>query len=345
MKTKPYKIFLRTPWIDTFFLTIYSDFFVETKNKEEADICFVEYDPKQDVKAEPKTVYVLNFNRKLTPRKNIRTSNAVDQHYIEGMTFDGIVFCKTFDLYADNFINGPLPHMRYENISKDKEFFRVIDESPFKHYNKCVWKARVGTHITRKTAIDYLNNKNDKRLELTCWTPESGMPYSWKNHGTKPTQEWEYDNYFDELSKSDLGLVIRGDRPWLFSFWDVVRAGSIPVCINTQYHNLGWEDIGYDPNDLFLSYDLTKNDTLGDVYEGIDKLLKNPDKCIQMKKNMRKFYKEIYLTDRSHKQKNVAPWLNGFTDFYAAKIIEIIENGFKLKSNKLFCNKIFDIKQ
>jgi hypothetical protein len=100
-------------------------------------------------------------------------------------------------------------------------------------------------------------------------------------------------------------------------------------------------------DDYFLTYDLTKGDTLEDVYEGIDGLLKNKEKCLEMKHKLKSFYKEIYLTDRTHLHDfgdTKLTGLMGFGDFFAAKVIEIIENDFVLKDNKLFCDKVFEIK-
>ena len=337
MSKPPYK----TSRSGGFLCKLYPEYFVLTKNEEDVDVFFEEYDPvlQKNLIAKPKTIYWININD--YKRQNIRNADTVDQHFLQDNTCNGIIFGKTLDLYGDNIINLPLGHMLFESISKDRNFFKEVSETPFEYYNKCYWRGNK-THITRKTLIDFLYKKKDNRIDAEFWEPKTGSTY---RPNEKRPDSWEYDNYFKALSKSDIGLCIRGDRPWLYSFFDIVRAGSIPVCINTQYHNLGWENIGYDINELLLSYDLTKGDKLEDVYNGIDELLKNRDKCLRMKKNLRHFYKTFYLTDRSHNVEHVPKKYIGFSDFIAAKIIEIIEDSFILKDKRLFTNRVFDIKR
>jgi hypothetical protein len=325
------------------FCFLYPEFFIQAKDGDEPDIYFRYYDPmaQPNSKPEPKTIYRLAIDNKIHRRKNIRVSDLSDQHYLNNTAFDGIIFNTHLDLRGENIISKVLPHMPCDKISKNKDYFKETSNEEFKFYNKCFWRGG-NTHITRTKVIDFLNSKNDTRLDLSLWRPTTGRIYGQRS--SKRPNEWEYDEYFKNMSMSDIGLCIRGDRPSMYSFFDVVRAGAIPVCINTQYPNLGWEHIGYNTNDLFLSYDLTKGDTLEDVYNGIDNLLKNKEKCLEMKKNLLKFYKEIYLTDRSHAYEKTPPSFIGFADFFAAKFIEIIENNFVLKDNKFFCDKVFEIK-
>ncbi|MEN9445615.1 MAG: Exostosin family [Bacteroidota bacterium] len=338
MKKLPYK----TNKTGSLFCEYYPEFFTLAKNDTETDIFFKNYNPilQKNLKPSPKTIYFFQYDKKSCPRQGIRTSDVVDQHYLQNVTFDGIIFAKTLDIFGPNIINNLIPHTPHLSISKNKDYFKEINNEEYKFYNKCFWRGGY-THVTRRKVLNFLNKKNDARFDVSHWTPKTGKIYDAES---KSPDEWEYDEYFKNLSTSDIGLCIRGDRPWIFSFFDVIRSGAIPVCVNTQYHNLGWENIGYDINNLFLSYDLTKGDTLEDMYNGIDNLLKNKNKCLEMKKNLRKFYKEIYLTDRTHTFDNVKRYLTGFGDFFVAKVIEIIENNFVLKDNKFFCNKVFQIK-
>ena len=329
--------------ITKFLCDKYPDFFSLTNEKKNADVSIKTWDPtiQKNLYAESKTIYVINFNKKKFPRTTRRISDMVDQHHVQDATFNGISFCMGLDMMGEHIISKPLPHMPYEAISKNKDYFKEISNEEFKFHNKCFWRGGY-THIIRQKIINFINNKKDLRFDLKFWRPKTGEIYI---PGKKRPEAWEYDEYFNNLSNSDIGLCIRGDRPWLFSFFDIIRAGAIPVCINTQYHNLGWEKIGIDWKDLFLSYNLTENDTLQDVYKGIDNLLKNKIKCLEMKKNLRYFYKNIYLTDRTHNFDNILKGVLGFGDFFAAKIIEIIENNFNLKDNKFFCETVFKIKK
>ncbi len=326
-----------------FFSKIYPEFFIQVKDGDEPDISFEKYNPitQPNLKPTRKTIYLLSIDTNIDHRKNIRTSDLVDQHYLNNVNFHGIIFNTHLDLMGENIISKLLPHMPCNSISKNKDYFKDTINEEFKFYNKCFWRGG-RTHITRKQVIDFLNSKNDSRFDLSLWRPITGHIY--KPDGPRP-EGWEYDEYFKNMSMSDIGLCIRGDRPWMYSFFDVIRAGAIPVCINTQYHNLGWEHIDYNTNNLFLSYDLTKGDTLEDVYNGIDNLLKNKEKCLEMKKKLRKFYKEIYLTDRTHSFEKIPKAFVGFGDFFTAKIIEIIENDFVLKDNKFFSKNALEIKK
>jgi hypothetical protein len=340
---RPYKIYeIKNPKIKSI-IDMYPDFFVYTQNKNEVDCYIKRYDPttEPNLKPEPKTIYILNIDHKIFPRKNIRRADIVDQHYFNNVTFDGIIFNMGLDLMGENIISKLGSHMPCDKISKNKDYFKEIGNEEFKFYNKCFWRGG-NTHITRTKVIDFLNSKDDSRFDISLWKPTTG--YTYKHNEPRP-EEWEYDEYFKNMSISDIGLCIRGDRPWMYSFFDVVRAAAIPLCINTQYPNLGWEHIGYNTSDLFLSYDLTKGDTLEDVYNGIDNLLKNEEKCLEMKKNLRKFYKEIYLTDRTHSFEQTPKQFLGYGDFFIAKVIEIIENNFVLKDNKFFSKNALEIKE
>ena len=290
-----------------------------------------------------KVIYFFQINNKQNPRRNIRTSDVVDQHFLKENDENLPVFCRTMDISAPNFVITPLCHNFPERISMEEDYFKIVNRQPNDRlFNKCFWRGSP-THYTRKNVVDFLNSKKNKLIDVDFWQAKTGSIY-----GDQPSPKaWEYINFFEEMKKSDIGLCIRGDRAWLYSFFDIMRAGAIPVCINTQYHNLGLENIGYKVDDLFLSYDLTKGDTLEDVYDGITRLLQNKEKCLEMKKNVTRFYKSIYLTDRTLNVKKIDyfPGLTGFGDFFAAKVIDIIENDFKLKDNKLFTETVFDIKR
>lgn len=332
-----------------YFYETFPDFFRKVKPYENPDVIFDTYDPtikKHKYKEQAEnTIFILNIDTKHGSRKNIRTGPRVDQHYLADTSFSKPLFAKSFDMYAPNLINSPIMHTRADLLSVDFDYFKTLSSQPIKFFNRCYWRGGP-SHKDRKQVLKFLGSKKDSRIDVAMWRPKKASSIYRQRPGGFDSSE--YTNYFRALETSDIGLCIRGDRPWLHSFLDVLRAGAVPVCINTQYHNLGWHHIGYDfKKDLFLSYDLEK-DTLEDVYTGICSLLEDKDRLFEMKHNIRKFYKDWYLSDRSHfvdKPKKVRPRYVGWGDFIAAKAVEIIKNNFVLNDNFLMCPTVLDIKK
>ena len=355
---RKYKIFFRQPnfYIAELLISKYNDFFERTENRIDADVVLEKYIPQKDVIQQPKkkTIYIFTRGTELKRDRSVwKILDTSDEHFIKKYPkFEGITFC-TYDVHPQkNMIRFPLNHMPHYRISQDKDYFKnLCKESEMNlFFNRCFWRG-APSHRIRNTVIPFLNKKNDSRLDLKFWKPKTGITY---NNNHPAPKAWEYSSYFNELRKSDVALCIRGDCEWVFSFFDIVRAGAIPVCINTGYSHLGWEKIGINWRDLFLNYDISStNDTVEDIYNGINNLLNDKDRCLMMKKNLRDFYKNIYLKDRGldlylllrdHPTNPKFIALCGWGDFFAGKIIEIIENNFVLKDNNFFSKNALEIK-
>ncbi|MEN9445614.1 MAG: hypothetical protein RL728_126, partial [Bacteroidota bacterium] len=280
----------------------YEDVFERVRDRHLADVIFDKYIPQKGITQTPKakTIYIFTRGRGLHAQRdrNVwRTIDVTDKHFIEQYPrFDGITFCR-YDVHPqENMIRVPLNHMPYNRISQDKDYFRQVPpiDQTGQFFNRCFWRGGE-THIIRDKIILFLKEKNDSRFDLEFWKAKTGTTY---NDRAKAPKAWEYNQYFIELQKSDAALCIRGDSEWIYSFFDIIRAGIIPICINTGYSHLGWEKIGIDYNNLFLSYDISSKDSVQGVYDGINSLLNDKERCRKMKTNLRKFYEEIYLTDR-----------------------------------------------
>jgi hypothetical protein len=342
-------------YIPEILLQKYSDFFEREQKYNHADVIFEKYIPQSGVTQAPKdkTIYIFVRGRELKRDKTTwRTIDITDKHFIENYPkFEGITFCRYEVHPQKNMIRVPLNHMPHDRISKDKDYFREVGiDQTDQFFNRCLWRGS-WTHIVRRKIVSFLKEKNDTRLDLEFWQAKTGRTYGLR--GSKAPDSWEYDQYFEELQKSDAALCIRGDTEWLYSFWDIIRAGAIPVLVNTGYQHLGWDKIGIDYKDLFLSYDISSEDSTLDVYNGINDLLNDKERCKKMKMNLRKFYQEIYLTDRGldlhllnedHPITPKYPGLCGWGDFFAGKVIEIVKNNFVLKDNFFLSKDGLEIK-
>jgi len=342
-------------YIPTILTQKYRDFFERVLDYNLADVIFEKYTPQKGVTQVPKAKTIYIFVRGKDPHmqrnRNVwRTIDVTDKHFIEDYPkFEGITFCRYEVHPQENMIRVPLNHMAYDRISQDKDYFKEVGiDQTGQFFNRCFWRGGK-THIVRDKIIPFLKEKSDSRFDLEFWKAKTGVTY----HVIKPPDAWEYNQYFAELQKSDAALCVRGDTEWLYSFFDIVRAVAIPICINTGYPHLGWEKIGIDYNDLFLNYDISFGDSAEDVYEGINSLLNDKERCRKMKTNLRKFYEEIYLTDRGldlyllNQDEAINPrypGLCGWGDFFAGKVIEIVKNNFVLKDNKFFSKNALEIK-
>ena len=270
-------------------------------------------------------------------RQNIRKNKLVDQFWINKYInyYEKNLIFTNLDCIGKNVINVPLGFMPAKNISQDIKYYQYHNKEVL--YNKKIfWKGRTFTHQIRTKILDFLECKNNPNINISYWNP-IGSPYL----DNKPPKT-EYDNFFNQLQASDMFLVIRGDLPWLFSFFDAIRAGCIPVCIDTFYGNLGWENIGIKKEDILLDFN-TDIDSFEYIYETISELILNKDKILFMKNNVINFYKQYILTDSYLKHTHTKFHTAGWGNFYIAKLLEIVENNYKINNNQFICSKFKEI--
>lgn len=194
-----------------------------------------------------------------------------------------------------------------------------------KNYNnKVFWSGRISTHETRKDVFEFYNAVDDSRFEILNFNENA---YQGLKEGT-------YEKYLDNLSKSDIVYILRGDRPWVHTFFDVIRTGCIPVMVSSM-NNYGWENIFKNVDDYMLRFDLREH-SMEYIHEQVTLLLEDKDRVLQMKANIRKFHDTFFKHDAEL----------GFSEFLLAKCIEIYKNDFDVNKvdNKLICSEVLNLK-
>lgn len=277
-------------------------------------------------------IYQINTSRNSFFRYGKRAGNEVDRPQIESLLsrFDNhksIPFFTTLDYKSNNTINIPLGFIRCGFIKKTPQYYKEYNQS-IKHHGNLFWRGDVTTHEIRNKVVNYFENKIN--FDISNWGPANGKFYT-----DNACTECEYDTYFDRLKQSDAFLIMRGDRPWTNSFFDCLRANTIPVCIDTFYHKLGWHKIGFKTDDLFLYFDF-KKDSLEKIENEIQSLLKDKDKVMHMKQNLLKFYEEFVLQDKYLMLHGASLPFVGWGGVIKTKMLEIHNNDYKLKDNYLF---------
>lgn len=284
---------------------------------------------------------ILMLLNKQGKRKDIRKGNLVDQFWTQKYIdfFSNPIF-STLDCKAKNVINIPLGFMPHAAISQCKKY-PFIQHDNNQYFGKIFWRGRILTHEIRSKIIPCFLNKRSQHVDIDLWNID-GEKYGIYGEPNKcQVPKEEYSNYFEGLKNSDFFLVIRGDLPWTFSFMDCIRAGAVPICIDTFYQNMGWENIGIRSEDLFLSFN-TDMHTVEEIYDKCLEILQDQERVLYMKNNVNKFYKKYILNDREFKS---GCSTNCWRDFIAAKIIEIQRNDHQLVNNQFISAIVNEIKE
>lgn len=290
----------------------------------------------------PKQILILSsyYNQnQIFERQNIRDGKLVDQFwtnkYIQYYNTNAIF--THFDCMGDNIINMPLGFIPSKNISQNIYYYKSYSPNNLKYYNKVFWRGRGSTHNIRKVLINFLKHKKHPNIDVEYWR-SNGNPYRQIKPGPA-----EYTTYFEQLKSSDIFLVIRGDLPWLNSFFDALRAGCIPVCIDTFYGSLGWENIDIKTEDILLDLNTTSS-SLNEIYQQIIELLANKDRVLHMKNTIRDFYHDYILTDRYLNKHHTTFHFSGWGDFFVAKVLDLVEHNYQITNNNFICSKVKEIK-
>ena len=284
-----------------------------------------------------------SFNDRLRSNRNLRTNFLNDQIMIE--RYVGHLsnpFFGGYDCLLDNLINMPLGFIPCEFISANSKYYNEINFDE-QYYRKLFWSGSKN-HDSRLPIVDYFKSRNSSEMEVDYWALPRGIsPYTDKRPDSS-----EYKNFINKMLKSDMFLVMRGDVPWTFTFMDCLMTGTIPICINTFYNRIGWQHIGYQPDDLFMSFDTRETD-VEEIYEKCLDLLHDEHRVKYMKDNIKSFYHKFIINDRLLTVGGTSNyWVNhliGWTDFWAAKLLEYVQNGYKLVNNQFICPHINVIKR
>jgi hypothetical protein len=256
-------------------------------------------------------------------RINYNVDNRIDIQFdqIKNKMFSHLDFCKTNIV---TYFHGPTSSM---TLNKRRNYWMVDKlQKNDKFHNKVYWRGNL-THVSRKKFFNFYNKLNDTRFQIEKFGINIYTDKTQKNLSS------QFDIYMNELCQTDISYVLRGDRPWANSFYDVIRAGCIPVMISSM-NDFGWENIMSDVDDYFLRFDI-RTQPMEYIHEQVCKLLEDEDRVLQMKANIRKLYKTFF----HH------PGYFGTLRFCWGKCLEIYKNNYDLckVDDKFICYDMLEL--
>jgi len=203
----------------------------------------------------------------------------------------------------------------------------TIDKKTIKNEtfnNKVFWSGAI-THSTRKDFLYFYNTINDERFNVSLFDQRI------YKDGLKTET---YETYLNNLSKSDVVYILRGDRIWVNTFFDVIRCGCIPIMINSM-NDYGWENIFQNVDDYMLRFDLREH-SMDYIHQQVLLLLKDKERVLFMKNNIRRFHDMFFKHNVKY----------GFSEFLLAKLVEIYKNDFDINKidDKFISTEILNLK-
>jgi hypothetical protein len=240
-----------------------------------------------------------NIDNRISPRPNFRS------------------FCFSCNDFYD------IPYMIQIPCGPEFGDNNIIENK--KYNSKVFWSGRIFTHETRKDVFEFYDAVDDNRFEILNFN---------ENAYQLGLKEGTYERYIDNLSKSDIVYILRGDRPWVNTFFDVIRTGCIPVMISSMNY-YGWENIFENVDDYMLRFDLREH-SMGYIHEQVVILLEDKERVLRMKANIANFYNTFFKHSSSF----------GFSEFLLAKCIEIYKSDFDLErvDDKFICSELLTLK-
>jgi len=297
-------------------------------SKDQADFSIIKRKSFNDIGSEffkdnSKTIYFIK-NRPNIKRVNIRkgycVDNRVDIPKLKNFCFSFNDFCNI--PYIIPMPNGPTPNTF---LSQKDNYWLDYNIKNTDFHNKVYWCGRSLTHESRKTFMKFYNSINDPRFHV------SELKVNIYQTDVDPSI---FNNHIERLSNSDVGFILRGDKSFANSFFDVIMSGCIPVMISSM-NNYGWENIFENVDDYMLRFDLREH-SMEYIHEQVVLLLEDKERVLRMKANIANFYNTFF--------KHNAPF--GFGEFFLAKCIDIYKNDFDLKriDDKIICSEILTLK-
>lgn len=275
---------------------------------------FNSYDPSKIQPCEISDIVGVRqkINRKVI---NIREGYCVDNEILPRPNFKN--FCFTSNDFCDipYLIPAPAgPQFSHNEYIENKNF-----------HNKVFWCGAL-THSTRKDFLSFYNTIDDERFNVSLF--DQRIYGDGFKAGT-------YEAFLDTLSKSDVVYLLRGDRIWANTFYDIIRAGCIPVMISSMNY-YGWENIFQNVDDYMLRFDLREH-TMEYIHQQVVSLIEDRDRVLRMKANIRRFHDMFFKHDCTG---------YGFSEFLLAKCVEIYKNNFDINKidNKFLCSEILSLK-
>lgn len=327
----PISIFTRPKIKDANFKDFSFDSIKFVDSEDEADFSIVkssieEYD-SEFFKERRKKYICLISALQYSQRKNIRNGYCIDDR------IDNIPNFKNFCFSTNDFCDIPylitMPHgpTSAKNVSQKPKYWLDYNIQNTSFHNKVYWCGRSGTHsTTRKPFMNFYNSIDDSRFNIS--------EFQFNVYGGKNIIPSIFTDHIDRLSSSDAAFVLRGDRPYAFSFFDVIMSGCIPIMISSMNY-YGWENIFENVDDYMLRFDLREH-SMEYIHEQVVLLLEDKDRVLHMKKNIANFYNTFFRHSANF----------GFGEFLLAKCIEIYKNDFDIEKidDKFICSEILTLK-
>ena len=213
-----------------------------------------EYDSN---KVKPNEVSILANPRKYADRKLLRCREGfcVDNRILPRPDFNNFCFTGNDFCGIPYLIPAPYGPKFGDNKTIKNETFN----------NKVFWSGAI-THETRGNVLSFYNTIDDKRFDVALFKETV-----YKN-GLKTGT---YETYLNNLSKSDVVYMLRGDRIWVNTFFDVIRCGCIPIMINSM-NDYGWENIFTNVDDFMLRFDLREH-SMEHIHQQVALLLEDKE--------------------------------------------------------------------
>jgi len=262
--------------------------------------------------------------------------NLVDHWWLDSLLIKNNFLVMTImDVQDEKIIHMPLGFMNQYHISQPNDYHKILIED-HSYQKRIIWRGN-DTHEMRKKIIPFLFKHNSGCFDVRF--SENFSPYS----PQKPNPGC-YRDYCKHVMFSDICLVIRGDLPWAFSFFDLLRLGTIPCLIDCYfYKNMGWENIGINPDDIMLSFE-TSETSFEEIADSILELYNNRERVLYMKHCIFKFMTEYIMNDFLLKMQNTQLKYSGWGDFIIAKYLEMKENNGPEQNTQFISRKVHDIK-
>ena len=298
-----------------------ADIQINTSDWNSESSCFTNHE---------KQIYLMSYissgskNNKQFTRARIRHGFCVDDK-IKGLP-QPINFCFSHNDFCKNpyLITVPVGFNPPNGISQKPEYWKEKQKTQnIQYHGKLYWKGNSKNHFTRKTVLEYYENR-DSRFNVSDF---SDSVYR------APCKAQVYENYIQKLLNADMSFCLRGDRPSTHSFFDLLQHGCIPVNINCM--DLGWSNILSDVSSYMLFYDLTKQ-TLDEIHSDIIRILEDKDRVLKMKHNCVNLFETLF------KNQTRSAW----GEFLLAKCIEIHKNDYDINkiSNTLISSEYLQLK-
>ena len=296
-------------------------------SEDEADfsivkIPFEQYD-SEFFENNSKTICIIKampHHKRVDIRKGYCIDNRVDIPNIKNFCFSTNDFCG-----VPHIIPMPFGPTFKQNKNQKPKYWLDYNIKNTDFHNKVYWRSRVSTHESRKTFMKFYNSINDPRFDV------SELKVNIYQTDVDPSI---FTDHIERLSNSDVGFVLRGDRPWVLSFFDVTMSGCIPIMISSM-NDYGWENIFENVDDYMLRFDLREH-SMEYIHEQVALLLEDKERVLRMKANIANFYNTFFR----HSAKF------GFAEFFLAKCIEIYKNDFDLEKidDKFICSEVLKLK-